>query len=77
MQLLLSSRPSLSQIVSPVSTFASLRVIGSRLAAVLYAVCMASVPEATNPLRYGRLNGGLASLPRCLARRVLQSVLLY
>lgn len=54
----------LFQIVSHVSTFASLLVIGSWLAAALFAVCMASVPEATNPLRYSLLHSGHAALPR-------------
>lgn len=53
----------LSQFVSHVCAFASPWVIGSWLAAVFFAVCMASVPEATNPLRYSPLDRGPAALP--------------
>lgn len=55
-----------SQIVSHISTFASLWVIGCWLAAVLFAVSMASVPGASNPLRYSLS----AALPRLQSARV-------
>lgn len=56
----------LSQMISHLFTFASLWVTGCWLAAVLFAVCMASAPEATNPLRYSTV-GSLHGLRLCSA----------
>lgn len=58
----------LCHVLSCVSPFVSLWFVGSWRAAVLFAVCMASLPGARNPLRYSLPSAmpfpGLASLLR-------------